>query len=73
MFRHFEEGLLFGGIAGPPAAPFARDARPQASRIDAVPEESPEEQLDEPLVAIRSYFPETWLWKLSRTGWVAPS
>ena len=25
---------------------------------------------DEPLVELRNYFPETWLWKLSRTGWV---
>ena len=25
----------------------------------------------EPLVALRNYFPETWLWKLARTGWVA--
>ena len=29
--------------------------------------------LDEPQVELRNYFPETWLWKLSRTGWVIPS
>ena len=38
--------------------------------LTIVPEEIEEEENAKPLVELRNYFPETWLWKLSRTGWV---
>ena len=42
---------------------------PESHGLDGL-DVPPPDVVPEPVVELRSYFPETWLWKLSRTGWV---
>ena len=56
-----------GPLAIPGIAPDHAVDYLTSSRLE--PEETEEEENAKPLVELRNYFPETWLWKLSRTGW----
>ncbi|XP_071492286.1 pregnancy zone protein-like [Diadema antillarum] len=56
------------GIPGPRPGGFVLDSEPVAMMF--IPERVELEPADEarPLAELRNYFPETWLWKLSRIG-----